>query len=138
MKQTPPFLHSTNTFNDSMKRNTKKKLPHESQNVTNGEDIKTKGQSGLALMVKRASYVLVIVAIGAGFLSVSTLPKYPFSSHHEDECELFLAPSLIPNSGRGVFAGKSFDTGATIDKSNSVSIPMEPLLYHQVGLNEYL
>lgn len=43
----------------------------------------------------------------------------------ERGCALYLAPSLIPNSGRGVFAGESFKDFAAIDRVNTVSMPLE-------------
>ena len=54
-------------------------------------------------------------------------PTYSYS-----DCELYMAPSLIPNAGRGVFAGKRFDRLAEVDVSASISLPIEELYYQQV------
>lgn len=79
----------------------------------------------LSVLLGTLATILVLIYHTTSLSSVE-------NSFQESECELYLAPSLIPNSGRGVFAGKNFDTMTTIDKANSVSAPMENLYYEQV------
>jgi hypothetical protein len=89
---------------------------------------------------KQQRVILVLLMSVALACLVSTWRLYLVVSREDrsgdtghSECALYLAPSLIPNSGRGVFAGKSFNKYDTIDRVNSVPIPMEELYYQQVS-----
>jgi hypothetical protein len=44
-----------------------------------------------------------------------------------EECELFLAPSLTPGLGRGVFAGSFVPSGNIVEDSITLKIPSDDL-----------
>ena len=52
------------------------------------------------------------------------------------KCELYLAPSLTPGIGRGVFAGSSYTAGDTVE--NSVTLSVSDTFSSNWQLNNYL
>jgi hypothetical protein len=54
-------------------------------------------------------------------------------SREEDICSLYLAPSTIPNAGRGVFAGKYYESQYSLLSTPSLTVPNEHLFYTQLG-----
>jgi hypothetical protein len=126
-----------------MLRKQKKQSPREPQKDTskdgnedaeNTNDGKNEYQSSGTAQYMTLSFLVGIAAAITLIMLHLFHASSSVSAPHvlESDCELFLAPSLIPNSGRGVFAGRNFDSFTTIDRANSVSVPMEQLYYHQV------
>lgn len=61
--------------------------------------------------------------VGIGVLRVSiflNLVAYVLS--REEPCDFYLAPSLVPGGGRGIFAGRFFEKGDVVDVASTFSI----------------
>ena len=50
---------------------------------------------------------------------------FPSAAVDQESCDLYIAPSVIPGSGRGIFAGKLFSNSSTIDIGPVLTLPKE-------------
>lgn len=66
---------------------------------------------------------LFFISIVNAFISLRLNgEKAELINEHENKCDVYLAPSLIPGAGRGIFAGKSYAQGDFFDKVSSITI----------------
>ncbi len=63
---------------------------------------------------------------------------YLLDASANDECSIWLAPSLIEGIGRGIFAGRNFNKSELLDRQIAVTIPYKYLWVGDWALKNYV
>lgn len=61
------------------------------------------------------------------------LPPGQQQDHQQDTCRIYLGPSLIPNAGRGVFAGIDYTPDSTVEEGVTLTVHAEHLELTQLA-----
>eukprot|EP01041_Mallomonas_annulata_P004480 gene4480-8915_t len=86
----------------------------------------------LNLVLNSSKYENLLKAPYFPHISFALLQESVASS----KCALYLAPSLIPSAGRGIYAGTSFDEGDTVVVEQSLAVKYDDIVDTQ--LNNYV
>lgn len=81
-------------------------------------------------------HVLLIVVVQFLYLSRSHSQQSAAAGEYYSECSLYLAPSTIPQAGRGIIAGKDYSLHEGIE--NAVSLTMKSSFAMSTALANYV